>query len=356
MSRAEILTNIFLIIGHNEKMNKIYFNMKGFDVLSFRARTDLALEAQAMCLSDSEETIEGITVEEEESSKIKVTRVKILNEVGSKKIDKKKGTYITIELPESRISDQKTYENACEICAKELSGLIKGISTETTLVVGLGNWNITADALGPKTIKSVLVTRHLLEYMPEEIDSRLQSVCAVSPGVLGITGVETAEIVKGLSDKIKPSLIIVIDALCSRQMERISRTIQISDTGISPGAGVGNHRLALDNDTLGVPVIALGVPTVVDAATIASDIIDMIIADLKANASENKPLYKMLSVIAEEDKYSIIKQLLTPQYGDFVVTPKEIDSVVTDVSNIIANGINIALHEGITLADIDKYN
>ena len=138
-------------------------------------------------------------------------------------------------------------------------------------------------------------------------------------------------------------------------MRRINTTIQISDTGITPGAGVGNDRMAINNETLGVPVIAVGVPTVIDAATIAGDTIDLLVENLRANAKENLPLYKMLSVIVEEDKYSMIKQLLNSDYGDFVVTPKEIDTMVENLAEIIANAINIALHKGITLQDIDKY-
>lgn len=324
----------------------------------FNARTDLAIESREMYLEagaiDTE--IKGVEAEEEEfDNGIHVTRVKIVDESGVKALGKAVGRYITVELPDNGQVEQETYEEACRVCAKELKPLIGKNTEGTVLVVGLGNWNITADAVGPKTVKSVLVTRHLIEYMPEEIDERLRAVCAVSPGVLGITGVETGEIVKGLVDRVKPSLVIAIDALCSRRMERVNNTIQMTDTGITPGAGIGNRRMAVDEETLGVPVIAIGVPTVIDAATIAGDTIDMILEDLRHNAKENQPLYKMLSVIAEEDKYSMIKQVLSPEHGDFVVTPKEVDFLVSRVAEIIANGINIALHEGITLRDIDRY-
>ena len=324
----------------------------------FNARTDLAIESREMYLEagaiDTE--IKGVEAEEEEfGDGIHVTRVKIVDESGVKALGKAVGQYITVELPDNGQVEQETYEEACRVCAKELKPLIGKNTEGTVLVVGLGNWNITADAVGPKTVKSVLVTRHLIEYMPEEIDERLRAVCAVSPGVLGITGVETGEIVKGLVDRVKPSLVIAIDALCSRRMERVNNTIQMTDTGITPGAGIGNRRMAVDEETLGVPVVAIGVPTVIDAATIAGDTIDMILEDLRHNAKENQPLYKMLSAIAEEDKYSMIKQVLSPEHGDFVVTPKEVDFLVSRVAEIIANGINIALHEGITLRDIDRY-
>lgn len=326
--------------------------------MSFNARTDLALEAHEMYLENSEDTteIEGVDIEEKDYGKgVCVTRVKILDKQGEEALKKGCGTYITIEFPDKMLYEQLIYEKSCKVCAEELSQLIKGHTDGTVLVIGLGNRNITADAIGPKTVDSVLVTRHLIEYMPEEIDSRLRSVCAVSPGVLGLTGVETMEIVKGLAEHIKPSLIIAIDALCSRNMNRINNTIQLTDTGITPGAGIGNRRMAIDKKTLGVPVIAIGVPTVVDAATIAGDTIDLIIENLKENAGEERPIYKLLETIAAEDKYSMIKQILSPHYGDFVVSPKEVDTVVAEISSIIANGINISLHEGLSMADIDRY-
>ncbi|MBR5613963.1 MAG: GPR endopeptidase [Clostridia bacterium] len=326
--------------------------------MSFNARTDLAIEAREMYFENSAIATEakGIEAEEDECDfGIKVTRVRVVDEEGGKALGKPVGTYITMELPNPNETEQKAYEEACRICAVELTKLVGQKVNGTALVIGLGNRNITADALGPKTVDSVLVTRHLLEYMPEEIDSRLRSVCAISPGVLGVTGVETGEIVKGICDRVKPALVIAVDALCSRRMERINNTVQLTDTGVVPGAGIGNRRMAIDESSLGVPVIAIGVPTVIDAATIAGDTIDKIIENLKENAEENLPLYKMLSVIAEEDKYGMIKQVLKPDYGDFVVTPKEVDSVVENIAKVIANGINIALHEGITLEDIDRY-
>ena len=326
--------------------------------MSFNPRTDLALEVAELNYKDTPPSAhnDGISVEKENcGEEIRVTRVKIHNKKGEEKLSKTRGTYITIELPSSSFASQEEYEEACRTCAKELTQLSKDFNPHSTLVLGLGNRNITPDALGPKSVDSVLVTRHLLEYMPEEIDSRLKSVCAISPGVLGLTGVETSEIVKGVCSKVKPDLIIAIDALCSRCISRINNTIQLTDTGITPGAGVGNRRMSINRGELGVPVIAIGVPTVVDAATIAGDTIDKIIENLKVNAKENLPLYKLLSTLAEEDKYTMIKEVLTPDHGDFVVTPKEIDSQVAEIAEIIANGINIALHEGITLDDIDRY-
>lgn len=324
--------------------------------MSYSPRTDLAIEAKELHLKNTDGINEGIEVSEETTDfGITITRVKVTTKTGENTLKKPKGTYITIELPDAELSEQLAYEEACRVCAQQLSSLLKGKNLENILVIGLGNRNITADALGPKTCDSVLVTRHLLKYMPEEIDSRLNSVCAIAPGVLGITGIETLEIVKGICEKALPTLIIAVDALCSRSIKRINNTLQLTDTGIVPGAGIGNRRMAIDKATLGIPVIAIGVPTVVDAATIAGDAIDLIIDDLKANAKENLPLYKMLSVLAEEDKYSMIKQVLSPNECDFIVTPKEIDTAITKISDVIANGINLSLHEGITSEDIDRY-
>ncbi len=326
--------------------------------MSYSARTDLAIENYEMYMEASklENELEGVEVKTEYPfEETKISRVNILSEKGASILKKSVGTYITIDIPPAIYNEQTVYENICKVVAKELAALLEKENIETVLVIGLGNRNVTPDALGPAVVDSLLVTRHLIQYIPEEIDKRLKPLCALAPGVLGITGIETMEIVKGVCEKVKPSVLIVIDALCSRSMERINTTIQISNTGITPGAGVGNKRMALDKKTLGIPVIAIGVPTVVDAATITGDTIDLLIGDLKENAKENEPLYKMLTTINEEDKYPLIKQSLHKSIGDFIVTPKEIDRVIEDISSVIANGINISVHKGINLSDIDRY-
>lgn len=183
----------------------------------------------------------------------------------------------------------------------------------------------------------------------------MRPVCAIAPGVLGITGIETGEIVKGVVEKIKPGLVIAIDALASRKMERVSTTIQISDTGISPGSGVGNKRMELSSNTLGVPVIAIGVPTVVDAATMANDTIDLVLDTMVKEAGQGTDFYNMLKTIDRDEKYELIKEVLSPYIGNLIVTPKEIDDIIEKISKAVANGLNIALHEGITLADVNRY-
>ena len=311
-------------------------------------RTDLAVESREMHLENNNvSTLEGTEVSEEGP----VTRVKILTPQAAQLLNKEIGNYITIDVPRETFDTQEGYEELCKVTATELKNIIHLKKEDTVLVVGLGNRNITPDSLGPAVTDGLLVSRHLLAYMPDEIDERLVPLCALSPGVLGITGIETSEIIKGVTEKVRPSLIIAVDALCSRKMERINTTIQISDTGIIPGGGVGNKRHAITNETMGVPVISMGVPTVVDAGTIASDVIDLLLKGMEAQASPQ--LYKVLKTVDNFDKVSLISEVLTP--GEFIVTPKEIDTDIKNISSVIANGINIAVHEGIGLSDIDRY-
>ena len=242
--------------------------------LEYSVRTDLALEAREMYNESNSGEIDGIEGEEYIDKNIKVSVVKIVNENGAKKIGKPQGTYITLEFGEFVYYDGQRIIELSQVMAKELSKLINLNEEQTALVVGLGNWNITADAVGPQVVEKIMVSRHLKEYVPDEIDEGVRPVCALAPGVLGLTGMETSEIIKGVVDRVKPSLILCIDALASRRTQRVNRTIQIGDTGIAPGAGVGNRRAELSEKTLGIPVIAIGVPTVVDAGTVANDTID----------------------------------------------------------------------------------
>ncbi|MCX7921942.1 MAG: GPR endopeptidase [Clostridia bacterium] len=325
-------------------------------------RTDLALEAHELFKQQAMNEVlrergepPGVDVENAGTQDIKITRVKVTSPTGEASIGKPMGTYITLEVPRLKENDQVLYENTCKELAKELTGILKLGEKSTILIVGLGNWNVTPDALGPKAVSSVMVTRHLLNYVPEQVDNGVRPVCAISPGVLGITGIETGEIVKGIVDKVKPDVIIAIDALASRKMERVSTTIQIADTGIAPGSGVGNKRMELSKATLGVPVIAIGVPTVVDAATMANDTIDLVMDSLMKEAGQGTEFYKMLNTIDRDEKYQLIREVLAPYIGNLIVTPKEIDDIIERVSKVIANGLNIALHQGITLNDVNRY-
>ncbi|AEV69105.1 GPR endopeptidase [Acetivibrio clariflavus] len=325
-------------------------------------RTDLALEATEF-VREQEQTkrdtapqnLPGVDIENAGTQDIKITRVRVTSPTGEAAIGKPMGNYITLEVPRLKENDQVLYEETCKALAQELVKILKLKENSTILVVGLGNWNVTPDSLGPKVTDHLMVTRHLLEYVPEQVDKGVRPVCAVAPGVLGITGIETGEIVKGIVDRIKPDVVIAIDALASRKMERVNTTIQIADTGISPGSGVGNKRMEISVNTLGVPVIAIGVPTVVDAATMANDTIDLVIDSLLNEAKEDKQFYDMLKNIDRNEKYQLIQEVLEPYVGNLIVTPKEIDDVVDRIAKVIANGLNIALHQGITLNDVNRY-
>lgn len=232
-------------------------------------RTDLALERRDLYkkANNIEDEVDGIETEEEKVDEdIKITRVKVLNENGENAIGKKVGNYITIDINNLKIAGEEQIQKASEALTKELKELLKKHieEQEPLLVVGLGNLYVTPDALGPKVVQDIDITRHILQYMPEALDKNTRPVSAISPGVLGTTGIETLEILKGIVDNIKPKLLIIIDALASRSIERISSTVQIADTGIIPGAGVGNTRKELSIETLGIPVVAIGIPTVVD--------------------------------------------------------------------------------------------
>lgn len=319
----------------------------------FSVRTDLAIENREML--EREEELSGVEVIEEDREKIHITEVKILNEMGSQSMGKPIGSYITIETEKMKENDVACHEEIMKILAEYISKLTKIEEKSTVLVVGLGNWNITPDALGPKVISKVLVTRHLLESLPEEIDESVRAVAAISPGVMGITGIETGEIIQGIVEKLKPDLVIAVDALAARKFSRINATIQMSDTGVNPGAGVGNKRMALNQETLGVPVVALGVPTVVDAATLVNDTMDRMLAEMIEQTKEGTEFYEMLHNLDSDEKYQLILEILNPYVGNMFVTPKEVDAVVDRLANIIANSINIAVHPGVTMEDINRY-
>ena len=317
-------------------------------------RTDLALEAKEIFEEESKETIPGVTVENDGNENIKITRVKITDESGVKALGKPIGNYITIEVPDLKYKDVDLMEDLSKNIAKELDRLMDLKDDSSILIVGLGNWNITPDALGPKVTEKVLVTRHITEYVPEQIDESVRPVSAISPGVLGITGIETSEIIAGVVNHVKPDLVIVVDALASRRMERVNSTIQISDAGINPGSGVGNNRKELSKDSLGVDVIAIGVPTVIDAATMATDTIDMIIDGLKKEGKKDNALLSMIDSLDQEEKYELISGVFSEQLRDMIVTPKEIDSIIDDISDILADGINISLQPSIHMDNVAR--
>lgn len=289
-------------------------------------RTDMAIERRDLYkkANKMEEEIGGIECEEEKIDDIVITRVKITNEEGEKALAKPIGNYITIDTKKIHNIPEEKENKIIDVFSKELINIIdKHVKKEEEiLVVGLGNLYATPDALGSKVVENIEITRHVKLYLPNAIDKNVRSISAFTPGVLGLTGIETLEVVKGIVDNIKPKLVIAIDSLCSKNIERINKSIQICDTGIVPGGGVGNRREELSKETLNVPVIAVGVPTVLDAATIVLEAL---------NVCE--------VTFDEED---IISKMKLNNFN-FIVTPKEIDELIDNMSMIVSEGINKAV-------------
>lgn len=309
----------------------------------YNFRTDLALERRDIYKKiNNLQEIDGVqSTEENINENIKVSRVEITNENGEKSLGKPKGNYITIDVKKLKLAGDEEIQKTAETVSNELRKIID-LHTDKQgeiLIVGLGNIYVTPDALGPKVINEIDVTRHIIKYLPQYVEEGTRPVSAISPGVLGTTGIETVEILKGIVDNTNPKLLVVIDALASRSIDRISSTIQISDTGIVPGAGVGNTRLEISQNTLGIPVVAIGIPTVVELATLVSDGIDIFIDRLQEKAESNDYLNKL----QENDKYEEVKEALNVGEYNMIVTPKEIDDLIENMKDIVARGINFAV-------------
>ena len=319
-------------------------------VEKYTIRTDLAMEQKERFESDHVE-VSGVVLEEEydEEKEIKITTVKIETENGAKTMGKPVGTYLTLEAPNLAAGDEGYHREISETLAGFLAEYMqdenKGKEQRdrySVLVVGLGNREVTPDALGPYVVDQLNITRHIVQeygkYAIEEENGR--SVSAVVPGVMAQTGMETAEIIKGIVQETSPDLIMVIDALAARSMKRLNRTIQISDAGIHPGAGVGNHRSAITKDTMGIPVIAIGVPTVVDAATIVNDTMENFIAALETSDSL-RGVGVVLQGYNSAEKYELVKELISPHLNGMFVTPKDIDETIRRISYTISEALNI---------------
>lgn len=302
----------------------------------FNFRTDLATERRDIFKkSNNLEQIDGIETETEDiNDKLCVERVKITNENGEQAIGKPKGDYITIDIKGLKYAEEEEIQKAALTLSNELKKIIDNHvePKDDILVVGLGNMYVTPDSLGPKAINDIDVTRHIIKYLPQYIDENARPVSAISPGVLGTTGIETLEILEGIVNNVHPKLLIVIDALASRSIERISSTIQLSDTGIVPGAGVGNTRKELSKKTLGIPVVAMGIPTVVESAVLVNDCLDLFIEKLQQEAKSNDYLNRLKN----QDNYEQIKEALNPNDYNMIVTPKEIDDLIENMSSIVA--------------------
>lgn len=317
-------------------------------VEKYGIRTDLALEEKERFDSDNVE-VQGVILEEEydEEREIRVSRVRIETEKGAKVMGKPVGTYLTVEAPNMAVPDEGYHREISEELAGYLKELIEKLGLIekedlSVLIVGLGNRQVTPDALGPFVADNLCVTRHIVkEYGKYAMGmEHANLVSAIVPGVMGQTGMETVEIVKGVVDETKPDMVIAIDALAARNSKRLNRTIQIADTGIHPGSGVGNHRNGLTKETLGVPVIGIGVPTVVDAATIVNDTMENLI-----NALETSEMLSgvgdVLRTYNAAEKYELVKELISPHLHGMFMTPKDVDEMVKQISYTISEGLNI---------------
>lgn len=318
-------------------------------VEKYNIRTDLALEEKERFESDQVE-VQGVVLEEEydKEREIRVTTVRIETENGAKTMGKPVGTYLTIEAPNLSSPDEGIHREVSEELAKYLIEVMKKIIPESehdkeVLVIGLGNRQATPDALGPYVADNLNVTRHIVKEYGKyaALEEMNCVVSAIVPGVMAQTGMETAEIIKGVVRETKPDLLIVIDALAARNSRRLNRTIQIADTGINPGSGVGNYRNAITKETIVVPVIAIGVPTVVDAVTIVSDTMENLLSALETSESL-KGVGLVLGGYSEAEKYELIKELIAPNLNSMFMTPKDIDETVKRLSYTISEGLNLA--------------
>lgn len=319
-------------------MNKKYLNF----------RTDMADERfdtykKVHNLSE----IDGIKVDSKTEDNINITTVDVLNENGKEALLKDIGRYVTIEIPELSTLEEEEKNEISKKLSLKITEMIGKDKKNKVLVVGLGNIYVTPDALGPKVVQNIEVTRHLLHLAKDLIDENTRDVSAISPGVLGTTGIETYEIVNSVTNVVKPDIIIAIDSLASGSIHRIGKTIQLSNTGITPGAGVRNKRVGLKKENLGVDVIAVGIPTVVDMATITNEAIDKLIENTKeeitnySNNKENNLTAEIFEKLENETRYDMIANVLDTQ--NYIVTPKEVDSLIEDMANIISSGINMSM-------------
>lgn len=317
-------------------------------VEKYKIRTDLAMEQKERFESDHVE-VSGVVLEEEydEEKEIKITTVRIETENGAKAMGKPVGTYLTLEAPNMAAADEGYHREISETLAGFLEKYMKDTEENqekgySVLVVGLGNREVTPDALGPYVVDQLNVTRHIVQeygrYAVEKGGSRI--VSAIVPGVMAQTGMESAEIIRGIVNETTPDLIMVIDALAARSTKRLNRTIQISDAGIYPGAGVGNHRSEITKDTMGIPVIAIGVPTVVNAATIVNDTMENFITALETSETL-KGVGVVLQGYNSAEKYELVKELIAPHLNGMFVTPKDIDDTVRRISYTISEAMNM---------------
>ncbi|MBE3580744.1 MAG: GPR endopeptidase [Thermoanaerobacteraceae bacterium] len=293
--------------------------------------SDLAMEAHALLRGATRQEVPGVKEEKESHPEAQVSIITIFNEAGSRALGKPQGTYITIEAPSLLVADPPAHEAVARLLAQKLSFLLTSLEvglTDPVLVVGLGNWQATPDSLGPKVVGDFTVTRHLFKYVPQSLPPGSRPVSALAPGVLGTTGIETAEIIRGVVDRTQPKAVIAIDALAATDLRRIGTSIQITDTGISPGSGLGKQRTAINRQTMGVPVVAIGIPTVVPAA--------IIIYEALSQAGS--------TILPAADGSQLVQRILQPFGGNLTVTPKEIDDLIGNLAWVVGAALNQSLH------------
>ena len=331
---------------------------KEVDLSKYQIRTDLAIDDV-----EQSSTLKGVKYKTNTINDIKVTKVELSEK---NELNKKKGKYITLEF--SDITDTNNMKKVTETLTLVLKKMLKFKKNSYGLIVGLGNDKSTPDSLGPLVVNDIIVTNHI--YILNELSENYKRISAINPGVTGETGIETSDIIESIVNKIKPDYLVIIDSLASKSIERLNKTIQITDTGIHPGSGIGNKRKEISRETLGIPVIAIGVPTVVDATVIVSDTINFIYKnyafnkeylnnpkskltfnnvnylnkEIKENKKEKQELLGLVGTLNEEELQKLIFEVLNPIGYNLMVTPKEIDFIIQKLSNIISNSLNNSIH------------
>lgn len=291
-------------------------------------RTDLAVELKEDL--DKEDCLDGVNLSSYMENGVDVNKITVKNKAGAKLLGKPIGNYITLENKELLQADESIHEQFVQVLYNNLEDMIQ--DAKNILVVGLGNRDVTPDALGPYVVDNLFITRHLIQ---ENLIKGTKILSAISPGVMAQTGVETLYILKGICKEVKPDVIIAIDALAAREPSRLNTTIQLCDTGISPGSGVGNHRLSINEETLGVKVIAIGVPTVISVTSIISEAMEAMVNELSTKDDKH---YQM--DFSESEKYDLVSRLTSPELATMFVTPKNIDESVKRISYTISEAIN----------------
>lgn len=342
--------------------------MNEIDLSKYKVRTDLVVDELDNIKTDD------LEMKKNEVDGIKITTIDVKKEY-EKNLNKKQGKYITIEFND--VTDFHNREKVINVFSNEFKNLLNALNIKnnnTCLLIGLGNENSTPDSLGPKTINNILVTSHLFMLEKNNVEPGYRCVSAFNPGVMGVTGIETSELIKSLVNTLKPDFVIAVDALAASSITRVNKTIQMTDSGIHPGSGVGNSRKEISKEILGIPVIAIGIPTVVDAVTIVSDTINYMLKHFsyvkeninnpanklaikkpnyinkkikELNSEEKKQYIGLLGELSEEEMHSLIFEVLSPINYNLMVTPKEVDFVIDKLAEVLSSGINKSLHENV---------